>query len=216
MLWLYKRLGVHSKTPKGSTAGAQPGTNSLLEFGLGKCKRSGRKSHPEGRMHAQPRDFYTSYRAESLEKASADLSCAELHGILSSGGILQWGRTGHKERTRQSSDQPLCLALSCFYSLKKPLKPPPLLPKAVPKKAADRFWLCWDLCLKPAQTSSQACGKIPNLSEIGFHCQLEDLQPPSSRAWKGTAVRPDNAFVPTWKIPTWSRVGALWPLPRQG
>lgn len=76
LLWLYKRFGVHSKIPKGSTAGAQRGTNSLLEFGLGKCNRSGRKFHPEGWMHAQPRDFHTYWRAQSLQKASADLSCA--------------------------------------------------------------------------------------------------------------------------------------------
>lgn len=154
LLWLYKRFGIHSKIPKGSTAGGQRGTgphpcwNLVSENAMSLVEKSIPRA---GCMHSH-RIVHLIQGSKPGKGICRPCPASGLHGNLSSGGILQEGRMGYEDRARQSREQPLCPALSCFYSLKKPPKSPPLLPQAVPKKAAQRFWLFVDLCLKPAQT----------------------------------------------------------------
>lgn len=100
-------------------------------------------------------------------------------------------REGQDTRRGQGKarDRPLCLALSCFYSLKKHPKPtiissPPA--QSCSKESSTRVLAISGFVSKTSpDLQSQGHGKIPNLSEIGFHWWLEDLQPPSTGAWKG-------------------------------
>lgn len=60
------------------------------------------------------------------------------------------GQTQGQDKAKQGS-APLP-GTQLLLQPKKLPNPPPLLPRAVTKKAARRFWLFLDLCLKPAQT----------------------------------------------------------------
>lgn len=152
---LQNAWGFTVKYRRGARQGAQPGTNSLLEFGLGKCNRSGRKFQPEGRMHAQPRDFRISTPITGLKAWKRHLQTCPVLGCmefpLQEEFCRREDRTQRQDKAKQGS-APLPGTQLLLQPKKKTLKPPPLLPKAVPKKAAHRFWLLQDLCLKPAQT----------------------------------------------------------------
>lgn len=95
-----KGSGFTVKRQKGARQGHSEGRGPVPAGILVSENATGavEKSTPRaGCMHS-PRDFHIHYRAQSLGKASAGLSCAGLHGILSSGGILQEGKTGHKAK----------------------------------------------------------------------------------------------------------------------